>query len=102
MIKIEIDGEPIPAARPRFCGRRCYQPKRNAEYRQRVQAAARLAMKDAAPMSGELSAVVKLYRKYRTATRIFGDVDNHLKAMIAKYAVAWLKSTPTRSDREPR
>ena len=82
MIKIEIGGEPIPAARPRFSGRRVYQPKRNVEYRQRVQAAAKLAMFNAAPMSGELSAVVKLYRKYRTATRIFGDVDNHLKAIF--------------------
>ena len=82
MIKIEIGGEPIPAARPRFSGRRAYQPKRNVEYRQRVQAAARLAMLKASPMTGELSAVVKLYRKYKRTARIFGDVDNHLKALF--------------------
>ena len=82
MIKIEIGGEPIPAARPRFSGRRAYQPKRNVEYRQRVQAAAKLAMFNAAPMTGELSAVVKLYRKYKRTARIFGDVDNHLKALF--------------------
>ena len=82
MIKIEIDGEPIPAARPRFSGKRCYQPKRNVEYRQRIQAAARLAMFNASPMTGELSAVVKLYRKYKRTARIFGDVDNHLKALF--------------------
>ena len=105
MIKIEIGGEPIPAARPRFSGRRAYQPKRNVEYRQRVQAAAKLAMFNAAPMTGELSAVVKLYRKYKRTARIFGDVDNHAYlvsrfAMIAKFAVVSSKSSRTRSDRE--
>lgn len=82
MIKILIEGEPIPAARPRFSGRRAYQPKRNVEYRQIIQTSARQAMKGAEPMTGELSAVVKLYRKYKRAAKIFGDVDNHLKALF--------------------
>lgn len=82
MIRIEIQGDVIPAARPRFSGKRCYQPSRNVEYRQKVQAAARLAMDGAEPMDGELFADVKLYRKYKRAARIFGDVDNHLKALF--------------------
>ena len=82
MLRIEIEGDPIPAARPRYSVRRVYQPKRNVEYRQQIQAAARVAMKGKEPMSGELCAVVKLYRKYKPAARNFGDVDNHLKAIF--------------------
>lgn len=82
MIRIEIDGEPIPAARPRISGKRCYQPKRNVEYRQRVQMAASAAMKGAAPLEGSISATIRLYRKIKRTARIFGDVDNHLKALF--------------------
>lgn len=96
MIKIEIQGDVILAARPRFSsggmsfdkkGRpyarsRAYQSKRNVEYREQIQWAARLAMKGAKPITGELSAVVKVYRKYKRTARIFGDLDNHLKALF--------------------
>ena len=82
MIKIVVTGDAIPAARPRFSGRRCYQPKRNMEYRARVQASAYSAMNGREPMTGELSAVVKLYRRYKTTARVFGDVDNHLKSLF--------------------
>lgn len=81
-IRIRIDGEPIPAARPRFSGRHCYQPKRNVEYREVVQQAARSAMDGRKPLSGEVSAVIKLYRRFKTTARIFGDLDNHLKALL--------------------
>ena len=82
MIKIVIDGDPIPAARPRYSVRRVYQPKRNVEYRERVQASAVVSMSGKEPMTGELSAVVKLYRRYKPSARNFGDVDNHLKAIF--------------------
>lgn len=74
MIRIEIPFEPIPAARPRFSGKRAYQPKRNVEYRQLVQAAAQKAMKGLTPLEGELFASVKVYRKYKRTARQFGDV----------------------------
>lgn len=82
MIRLEILGDVIPAARPRFSGKRCYQPRRNVEYRQKVQAAARLAMDGAEPMDGELFVDVKLYRKYKRTARLFGDVDNLLKGLF--------------------
>ena len=79
---ILIDGEPIPAARPRFgCGH-AYQPKRNAEYRQRIQTAARLVMKGSAPMTGAIEADVKLFRRFKPTARNYGDVDNHAKALF--------------------
>lgn len=82
MIKILVAGDAIPAARPRFSGRRCYQPQRNMEYRAKVQAAALVAMNGKAPMTGEISAVVKLYRRYKPSARNYGDIDNHLKALF--------------------
>lgn len=81
-MKIIIEGDPIPAGRPRFDGRRCYQPARTVEYRREIEMAARLAMRGQAPMTGALSAVIKLYRKYMPTSRRFGDVDNHLKALF--------------------
>ena len=81
-IKIVVDGDPIPAARPRYSVRRVvYQPKRNAEYRAKVQAAVE-AMGGREPMTGEVVASVRLYRKYKPSARNFGDVDNHLKAIF--------------------
>lgn len=81
-IRILVPVEPIPAARPRFGGRHCYQPKHNREYRAVVQQAARLAMGGREPLKGEVSATVKLYRRFKPTARIFGDVDNHLKAIF--------------------
>lgn len=81
-MKIIIEGDPIPAARPRFDGRRCYQPARTREYRREIEKSARLAMRGRAPLTGALSAVIKLYRKYKPTSRRFGDVDNHLKAIF--------------------
>ena len=81
-IKIIVQAEPVPLARPRFSGRHCYQPKRNREYRAVVQQAARLAMNGAEPLKGEVSATVKLYRRYKPTARNYGDVDNHLKSLF--------------------
>ena len=39
MLRIEIEGDPVPLARPRYSIRRVYQPKRNVEYRRKIQAA---------------------------------------------------------------
>ena len=82
MIRIEVAGDCVPAARPRFGQGRAYQPRRNVEYRQRIQAAAKMAMAGAEPLQGEVTAHVKLYRRYKPTTRQFGDVDNHLKALF--------------------
>lgn len=73
--------EPLPQPRPRFFRGRCYQPARIVEYKATVAQAAKLAMKDQQPMIGELSAVIKLYRKFKRCSRRFGDFDNLAKAI---------------------
>lgn len=82
MIRLEVLGDSVPAARPRFSGGHCYQPKRNREYRARVQESARLAMAGASPLDGELTCRIKIFRKYKRTARIFGDVDNLLKGLF--------------------
>ena len=34
------------------------------------------------PLTGEICAAIKLYRKYQPTARNYGDVDNHLKALF--------------------
>lgn len=81
-IKITVTGEPIPAARPRFNGRHAYQPARNREYREAVRTAAVAAMDGLEPMKEEISATLKLYRRFKPTARNFGDCDNHAKAIL--------------------
>lgn len=82
MLRITVEGDAIPAARPRFSRGRAYQPKRNVEYRQRVQSAAQAAMAGKTPLVGSICAAVKIFRRFKPTTRQFGDVDNHLKAIF--------------------
>ena len=81
-IRIVVPTEPVPLARPRFSGRHCYQPKRNREYQAVVQQVARSAMGGREPLSGEVSAVIKLYRRYKPTARNYGDCDNHVKSIL--------------------
>lgn len=83
MVRIEISGDIRPAGRPRFTrGGHAYQPAQNREVRQMIQAAARSAMKNQTPMTGEVSAVVQIYRRRKVTAKNFGDVDNFLKAVL--------------------
>ena len=81
MIKFVAKIEPIPQARPRFSKFGAYEPKRNTEYKKAIAAVAKSAMKDSEPMTGELSAVIRLYRKYKRCSRNYGDFDNHAKSI---------------------
>lgn len=81
MINFTVEVEPIPQARPRFSKFGAYEPKRNTEYKKAVATVARAAMGGREPMTGELSAVIKLYRKYKRCSRRFGDFDNLAKAV---------------------
>ena len=81
-IQFVIEGDPRPLARARFNGRRCYQPSSNTDYRQVVQQSAKLAMGNTPPLSGAIGASIKLYRRFKPTAKIFGDVDNHLKAIF--------------------
>ena len=80
-IAFELIGEPVAQSRPKFSRGRCYEPKRCAEYKERIRQAARIAMKGKEPTSNPLSCVIKFYRKYKSTSRRFGDCDNLYKAV---------------------
>lgn len=81
-INFKIEADPIPAARPRFGNRSVYQPARNREFRLEVQRAALAAMHGHEMMTGEICALLKLYRRFKPTARNFGDADNHAKAIL--------------------
>lgn len=81
MIKFVVEVEPLPQPRPRFSRGRCFQPKVITEYKAQIAQAAQSAMKDKEPMTGAISMSIKLYRKYKSTSRRFGDFDNHGKAV---------------------
>ena len=81
MIKFAVEVEPLPQPRPRFSRGRCFQPKPIVEYKAAITQAARLAMANREPMTGAVVMTIKLYRKYKSTSRRFGDFDNHGKAI---------------------
>lgn len=84
MLTFEIDADPIPLARPKFCGRRAYLPARSREYRELVQVAVQSVMtrRRIPPLTGELRCRLSFYRRFKTTARNFGDIDNHVKAIL--------------------
>lgn len=81
-ISFEVLAEPVPLARPRVVRGHAYLPKRSRDYREIIQQAARIAMRHFAPMDGELFCRLTFYRKFKPTARNFGDVDNHVKAIL--------------------
>ncbi|MBO4780071.1 MAG: RusA family crossover junction endodeoxyribonuclease [Selenomonadaceae bacterium] len=81
-IKFEILTDPIPLARPRVTKGHAYLPKRSRDYRAVVQQAAKAAMGACEPLTGSLSCRLTFYRKFNPTVRNFGDLDNHVKAVL--------------------
>ena len=82
-MKITIETNPVPLARTRFSKGRAYLPERSRNYRELIQAATVLQLpKDFAPYDDEISCRLKFYHKYKRSARIFGDIDNHIKAVF--------------------
>ena len=82
-MKFTVEIEPLPQPRPRFSRfGGVYFPKAFQEYKVEISKAAVLAMQGLEPMTGELKAVLKFYRKYKRISRRFGDCDNLSKAVL--------------------
>ena len=75
----------MPQSRPRFSKfGGCYEPAPMKEYKRKIAAVAKAFMQsnNLEPMTGELSASVRLYRKYKRTSRRYGDCDNLSKAVL--------------------
>ena len=84
MLTFEILADPIPLSRPKFSGHRAYLPARSREYRELVQVVVQSIMRSRhiAPLTGELNCRLSFYRRFKTTARNFGDIDNHVKAIL--------------------
>ena len=82
-MKFTVEIEPLPQPRPRFSRfGGVYFPKSFQEYKSVISKAAVQAMKNQLPMTGELIAKLKFFRKYKTISRRYGDCDNLSKAVL--------------------
>lgn len=83
-IAFTIPLDPIPLARPKFSHGRAYLPPRSRSYRQAVQALVRtlLTRNKISFLTGELFCCVKFFRRFKPSAPNFGDIDNHVKAIL--------------------
>ena len=83
-MRFEIPLDPVPLARPKFSHGRAYLPTRSRDYRARVQDVVKELMKRRKlfPFQGELICRLKFFRKFNPSARNFGDIDNHVKAIL--------------------
>lgn len=87
MIKFTAPIKPLPFPRPRFDSRskQTFNPERYREFKDELGLMARLAMKGAAPFTGEIKLHADFYRpkpKRSKHVSFIGDVDNYLKAVL--------------------
>ena len=81
-IVFEVLTEPVPLARPRFARGRVYLPQKSRDYRKILQNSARSAMDNFKPLTGALFCHLNFYRKFKATSRNYGDLDNHVKAVL--------------------
>jgi len=84
LIKIVAPLEPVPFPRPASNGKRRFNPPRYTQFKDALGLIARRAMGGQAPFSGAVRLRADFYKlKPRQPTsRNWGDVDNHLKAVL--------------------
>lgn len=99
MIEVTVPVRPVPMARPRVVRGHAYIPKRCADYKKLVAAAAWEAMQGKEPMTGAVACRIELYyaipKSYTCGKRLAahynmikptgrntGDTDNHAKAIL--------------------
>lgn len=83
-IKFTADLEPVPFPRPSTNGKRRYNPPRYSIFKDVLGHLAKIAMKGQAPFTGKIKLSIVFY-KLRPAditSRNWGDLDNHIKAVM--------------------
>ena len=82
MIKIVALLEPVPFPRPASNGKRRYNPPRYTEFKNALGLIARQAMHGQAPFTGAVKLTAEVHKKIIPTALQFGDIDNHLKAIL--------------------
>lgn len=82
-MRFTIDADPVPLARPRFANGRTYLPEKSRKYRKIIQDSVKAQLKpNFKPLEGEIICRLKFYRKFNPSSQRFGDLDNHVKAVL--------------------
>ena len=63
MIRIIVDGEPVPQARPRVTRYGAYDPPKCKAYKEQVALTAKVAMRGLLPAQGAIECRVKVFRR---------------------------------------
>ena len=91
MLKFTYSGTPKPQSRVRFANGRAYEKSDIKEYKWQIAHAAKLAMNGESSWQTAVSVDIDIRRKFPTCSRRFGDIDNHIKAILdALNGVVWL------------
>lgn len=80
MIRLIARIEPVPFKRVSAGEGRRFNPRRYRAFKEELGWRARLAIKK--PFKGTVSIRLKVYRQLPPESLRFGDVDNHLKAVL--------------------
>ena len=80
-IKFTASLEPVPFKRVATNGKRRFNVPRYSDFKNALGLIARRAMNGRVPLTGAVKLTVNIFRKYQPTTRIFGDGDNHFKAV---------------------
>ena len=91
MLKIEYKGEPKPQSRVRFANGVAYEKSAMKEYKLQIARAAKIAMRGVSSWQEPVDVKIIIRRKFPICSRRFGDIDNHVKAILdALNGVVWL------------
>ena len=81
-MKIIIEGDPHPMARPRVVKGHVYYLSRDIEWRELIRWTCLQAMARREPYECALEVRAKFYRKLNPVSKCYGDIDNLLKGLF--------------------
>lgn len=81
-MKFSVAVEPLPQPRPRFGRGKVFEPAKITTYKAEIKSAAQKVMGELLPISMAVKVQLKFYRKFKAASRRFGDADNLAKAIL--------------------
>ena len=81
-IELKVKATPYPQPRPRVSRGHAYEPKRITDYKNEIRNKARSKMKNKEALSGLVRVEITLHRDKRLGSRSYGDIDNHVKAVL--------------------
>ncbi len=82
IIQFSVDTKPFPQARPRVVRGHAFDIKRVAEYKKLIAVTGRAAMRGRPPISTLVAVDVTVRRNIKVDSRNYGDLDNHIKAVL--------------------